>query len=87
MIIPVAKVNLLMPSDTNASIIHDLSTQEKLSLPRVYGWNGYTSIHNILSPSRSNGPHANIVAALEHFGTATVDPALLTSSQTGAGGL
>ena len=74
-----------MPSDSNTATINTLAIQEMLSLPRVYGPNGYNNLYNnVRNPTYGGtaGPPADIVAALEQLETATADPALLTGGQT-----
>ena len=74
-----------MPSDSNTATINNLAIQEMLSLPRVYGPNGFNNLYNnVQNPTYGGtaGPPADIVAALEQLETAQVDPALLTGSQT-----
>ena len=74
-----------MSSASNTATINNLAIQEMLSLPRVYGPNGYNNLYNnVQNPTYGGtaGPPADIVAALEQLETAQVDPALLTGSQT-----
>lgn len=74
-----------MPSDSNTATINNLAIREMLSLPRVYGPNGYNNLYNnVQNPTYGGtaGPPADIVAALEQLETAQVDPALLTGDQT-----
>ena len=74
-----------MPSDSNTATINNLAVQEMLSLPRVYGPNGFNNLYNnVQNPTYGGtaGPPADLVAALEQLETATVDPALLTGDQT-----
>lgn len=74
-----------MPPDSDAATINNLAIQEMLSLPRVYGPNGFNTFYN-KNPRPTNsgtgGPPADIVAALEQLETAQVDPVLLTGDQT-----
>jgi len=66
-----------MPSDGNAATIHASAVQEMLSLPKLYGPNGFLKILS----DEAGGPPANLVAALEQLETATVDPTLLMDGQ------
>ena len=80
-----AKGEPVVPSDSNTATINNLAIQEMLSLPRVYGPNGFNNLYNnVQNPTYGGtaGPPADLVAALEQLETATVDPALLTGDQT-----
>ncbi len=67
-----------MPSDSNAATIHASAIQEMLSLPKLYGPNGFLKILS----DEAGGPPASLVAVLEQLETATVDPTLLMDGQT-----
>lgn len=68
-----------MASDSNAALINAAAIQEMLSFPRPYGPNGF---NRLLDGGPDRPPPADVVAVLEQLETATVDPALLTGSQT-----
>ena len=64
---------------SNAALINAAAIQEMLSFPRPYGPNGF---NRLLDGGPERPPPADVVAILEQLETATVDPALLTGSQT-----
>lgn len=68
-----------MPSDANAAAINSAAIAELLSYARLYGPNG---VAHLSDGSAEGPPPADVVAALERLETATVDPTLLTGSQT-----
>ena len=68
-----------MASDPNAALINAAAIQEMLSFPRPYGPNGF---NRLLDGGPDRPPPADVVAVLEQLETATVDPTLLTGSQT-----
>jgi len=67
-----------MASTSDAAQINSLAVQRMLNLPKLYGPNGIENRAN----QGTGGPPADLVAVLEQLETATIDPALLTGSQT-----
>lgn len=68
-----------MPSDSNAAIIDTAAIEELPSYVKLYGPNGAA---HFFDGSAEGPPLADVFATLEQSETATVDPTLLTGSQT-----
>jgi len=67
-----------MASASDDAQINSLAVQRMLNLPKLYGPNGFENRSN----HSTGGPPADLVAVLEQLETATIDPTLLTGSQT-----